>query len=614
MQYVMDRMAAWLALAVETGLFSEAEARCVAQRRTTFEYTLRRRALDQTHVQAYLAYEAGLSELRVMRARRLGAGGDASREAAAALRRVHAGHVRHVCYVFDRAVRRFSDDMSLWAAYLAFLRGSGCAGVLNTVFGRALALHPKCEELWLDAAALESSNSNAHAARVLLQRGIRANGRSARLWERYFELECVYALRISERKELLGLAEDANNQALLLEVPFVVFSHAMQALSDARLGVAMLGAAAEAGLSGLASRMQATLRTAFAQDPLLWRLLALQQLSPLERASGALSAPAQLLLAGSCASLCVELLAQGLEAVPEHRASELWDAVLAVLDQLLAAVLASVARLPLGAVSSDAAPVARALLTLEALVEQGERALGPLPFAGARLGAWRLCRALGLQETMGAPSEVAASLLAHVGEVRPRHHSSLRAAVAQLVRLALLDGHSQQRASVCALLGLLLGRAEALAADAEGCALLDSCVDAWVCLRARDEEAEDGGEAAVARAVGGRTCASEQRVWLGERLLALGWARGGGAAALLSLERVEDVFARRPQLLSGLDLAPLYRRAAGLLSSAQGRAVVRRAAARCGGEEFQALLARLLLEEGDLRGASHARWRAVSQR
>ena len=67
---------------------------------------------------------------------------------------------------------------------------------LNTVFGRALALHPRCEKLWLLASIHEiETNNNIHAARTLLQRALRVNKQSQQLWRRYFELELWAALR-----------------------------------------------------------------------------------------------------------------------------------------------------------------------------------------------------------------------------------------------------------------------------------------------------------------------------------------------------------------------------------------------------------------------------------
>lgn len=50
---------------------------------------------------------------------------------------------------------RFPDNMALWNDYISFLQDKKAHSTLNTVFGRALCLHPKNESLWLQAAVFE---------------------------------------------------------------------------------------------------------------------------------------------------------------------------------------------------------------------------------------------------------------------------------------------------------------------------------------------------------------------------------------------------------------------------------------------------------------------------
>jgi hypothetical protein len=45
--------------------------------------------------------------------------------------------------------------MDLWNDYISFLKDKKATSTLNTVFGRALCLHPKNESLWLQAAVFE---------------------------------------------------------------------------------------------------------------------------------------------------------------------------------------------------------------------------------------------------------------------------------------------------------------------------------------------------------------------------------------------------------------------------------------------------------------------------
>lgn len=74
---------------------------------------------------------------------------------------------------------------------------------------KALQLHPTAASLWTYAAAWEfEHNLNAAAARALMQRGIRMCKDSApSLWHEYFRMELLYALRLRERRRVLGIAD-----------------------------------------------------------------------------------------------------------------------------------------------------------------------------------------------------------------------------------------------------------------------------------------------------------------------------------------------------------------------------------------------------------------------
>ena len=59
------------------------------------------------------------------------------------------------------------------------------------------------------AAAWEfEANANATAARALMQRGLRmCKGDAPGLWHEYFRLELLYALRLRERRRVLGIMD-----------------------------------------------------------------------------------------------------------------------------------------------------------------------------------------------------------------------------------------------------------------------------------------------------------------------------------------------------------------------------------------------------------------------
>lgn len=71
---------------------------------------------------------------------------------------------------------------------------------------KALQLHPAASGLWSYAAAWEfEHNSNAAAARTLMQRGLRMCKGSHQLWLEYFRMELMYAHKLRTRRHILGL-------------------------------------------------------------------------------------------------------------------------------------------------------------------------------------------------------------------------------------------------------------------------------------------------------------------------------------------------------------------------------------------------------------------------
>ncbi|KAJ1435605.1 hypothetical protein B484DRAFT_304174, partial [Ochromonadaceae sp. CCMP2298] len=191
-RFIMDKLAILFRRLEDTQVFSGEEVRAIVKKVTDCEYVLKRRQQETADYQSYLQYLLKLDMLLAARVRRMEAKGKGKdgKEGKGALD-------NHTTYVFDRAVRRFGGEQSLWADYVAFLQAKENTTQLNTVLGRALSLHPRVEVFWVQAAVHElESMGNAHAARVTLQRALRVNKRSALLWTRYFELELWSALRV----------------------------------------------------------------------------------------------------------------------------------------------------------------------------------------------------------------------------------------------------------------------------------------------------------------------------------------------------------------------------------------------------------------------------------
>lgn len=100
-------------------------------------------------------------------------------------------------------------DSALWIEFVLFCNRFRAFHKVEKVFARALRAHPTVVPLWLLAAAHEFHvNGSVDAARVLLQRAIRLNAESPKLWLELFRLELLYVDKVRARRAVLGIADD----------------------------------------------------------------------------------------------------------------------------------------------------------------------------------------------------------------------------------------------------------------------------------------------------------------------------------------------------------------------------------------------------------------------
>ena len=188
---------------VEHDILSKGEVRALVKKRTDFEYRLRRRAAEKRDFERYIEYEMTFERLLKSRRERLG---------------VKKGKgtgkfscVKHIHFIFDRAVKKFRGDIDLWLEWIAYAKSEMSSKVLSKIFARALQLHPRNAKLWVHAAAYEWDMGNVTASRTLLQRGIRLNSKAEELWREYFRMEVLFTARLAERRRVLGLGKSAKN-------------------------------------------------------------------------------------------------------------------------------------------------------------------------------------------------------------------------------------------------------------------------------------------------------------------------------------------------------------------------------------------------------------------
>eukprot|EP00299_Pterocystis_sp_00344_P015605 c7803_g1_i2.p1 GENE.c7803_g1_i2~~c7803_g1_i2.p1 ORF type:complete len:587 (+),score=155.28 c7803_g1_i2:206-1966(+) len=117
-----------------------------------------------------------------------------------------AGETR-IHTLFHRALKRYTGDKKLWLQYIDLCMKSRSRRVLSKVFANALKLFPKDVGFWIYAASYEFEVClNMNAARAILQRAVRMNGKvSKKIWIEFVRLECLYVLKLQERQKILGV-------------------------------------------------------------------------------------------------------------------------------------------------------------------------------------------------------------------------------------------------------------------------------------------------------------------------------------------------------------------------------------------------------------------------
>jgi len=353
-QYVLDRMAKVLRKVEDLSIFSSDEVKSIVKQRTTKEYILMRRQLEVDDFQSYIDYEMKLDALLSLRCTRLISHASIKKEDRDVYINLQAAFIRHICYIYDRGVRRFPDSVELWNNYFTFLKDKKSNKILNSVYGKALALFPKNEEFWLEAAMHElNENNNAHAARILLQRAIRSNSKSRSLFKKYFELELWCVLRSIERQKILSrenrkeIVQIEENQSPVEDkfaVLLVVFKHATLAVPDLSFACSLHRSCSEVA-DDLGDYILQQIKASHSGDPELWlHLLSIERRRAESsiRSLDASSASIVSAIAVSIQSLAtfVEIANQGIPAFSSSSPSSPSTAVLLRHDSVFALMTA----------------------------------------------------------------------------------------------------------------------------------------------------------------------------------------------------------------------------------------------------------------------------------
>lgn len=214
------------------GVFSSEEIRTIIRKRREFEYRLQKRIVQKTDFLRYMQYEINLDLLKKKRKLRLGIKRNLHGEHAV-LRRMHS--------LFQNALKKFLGDIKLWIQYIEFCKHMGSVRILGKVFARVLQYHPSKPNLWIMAAKWEfEENKNIPNSRSLLQKGLRVNASSQKLWLEYFRMELLHVEKIHNRRKILGLnatdeeqgEEQVTAEFLAGKVPEIVYKKAIECIPD----------------------------------------------------------------------------------------------------------------------------------------------------------------------------------------------------------------------------------------------------------------------------------------------------------------------------------------------------------------------------------------------
>ncbi|KAI9892578.1 MAG: U3 snoRNP protein [Vezdaea aestivalis] len=183
----------------------QSEIRTLVKKRSDFEHKINARGCVPRDFSRYINFELHLEQLRKERFERLG------------LETKHRTGQRRIFFLLDRATRKFYGDIELWTQYIKYAQSENSSKRLEEIFTNALRLHSKKPELWILAASHSlEAQTDMHAARKYMQRGIRFCKSSRLIWLEYAKLELIYIAKIFARRKILGLDNQINN---LVEPP-----------------------------------------------------------------------------------------------------------------------------------------------------------------------------------------------------------------------------------------------------------------------------------------------------------------------------------------------------------------------------------------------------------
>ena len=234
-QASLDQMVGPLADLQERNVFTPEEIHAIVDRRRQSEYLLRRIQVRKEDFLRYIEAETQLEALRKLRMKRLQRENkDKKKQEQEITKHLGDRHIMQLIHLlWKRTFRKFRADHSLYLKYAEFLKAEKNLNKLSELYASVLQIFPKESGWWVEAASHEYFVSGSlQTARVLLQRGLRMNPKSAELWLQSFTLELHFVQKMTGRRQILLGKDHDDKMTDQLQIARLVHDNAIAAFPN----------------------------------------------------------------------------------------------------------------------------------------------------------------------------------------------------------------------------------------------------------------------------------------------------------------------------------------------------------------------------------------------
>ncbi len=165
---ILEKMTDELQYYIKEELFSKREVKKIVKERRSQEYKLQRKDATLLFFIDSIKFESKLDKLRHKRKNHKGLNGKFTL--------MDHSIKRRVMYLYDRAVRKFKENVALQKEYMEYLLKNKSYNKLNRVLARAVQMQPNILDFWLIGVYTELDlKGNLFSGRKLMLQAVRNN-------------------------------------------------------------------------------------------------------------------------------------------------------------------------------------------------------------------------------------------------------------------------------------------------------------------------------------------------------------------------------------------------------------------------------------------------------